>query len=305
MKANYKQDINRKNTKIAKDRLLTIYRNYYINMFNNIFVWYNFPTTGNLKYFLQAICFEGRASFFKDDDGGILSLKNCDAGAFNIYGYPTNTKNIGFNFVKDGKTYIAGADNQGVNTVVCYHTPIRYVRPINIIDYFANKIVELLLMYNTKVIQAKRPFIISATEEQKKEMTMVLEDIINDNSIIVGSDALSSIPLQVLPTGVRVSDVKEVTELVNIIDNEFKEFFGINNNKQFDKKERLIVDEINNNNTSTNLVLDMMLQSRKTFCNQVNEVWGINIDVNVNPCLNDNDRGDMIDDKDTVQGVES
>lgn len=279
-----------------------IFYNYYSNMFNNIFTWNNFPKSCNMEYFLRSMLESGRASFFKYN-GSILSLKNADAGDFNIYGYATSVQNIGLGFSERGRPYIEGGDNSGADTVICWHTPQKN-SPFIIINYYVNKIVSLLMTYETKLLQAKRPFIVTGFKKEVQNVSKILNDINNDVGIIVGNESLELNPINVLTTGVGMNDVKDVTDLINVIDNEFKEHFGINNNKNIDKKERLIVDEVNNNNNATNLMLDMMLKSRERFCNQCNELFGINISVEVNNALIE-DNGGGEDNDDTVQGMAS
>ena len=46
-----------------------------------------------------------------------------------------------------------------------------------------------------------------------------------------------------------------------------------------EKSERLLVDEINSNNEFTEQGLKHRLDSRKLFCEQVNEAFGLNISV--------------------------
>ena len=54
-------------------------------------------------------------------------------------------------------------------------------------------------------------------------------------------------------------------------------FFGLNNN--FEKKERLLTDEVNSNNDYVSSNIDLMLKTREEFCKEVNKMFGLNISV--------------------------
>ena len=61
------------------------------------------------------------------------------------------------------------------------------------------------------------------------------------------------------------------------LEREILTFFGLNNN--FEKKERLLVDEVNSNNEFISSNVDIMLKCREDFCKEVNEMFGLNISV--------------------------
>ena len=50
-------------------------------------------------------------------------------------------------------------------------------------------------------------------------------------------------------------------------------------NSNTDKKERLIVDEVNSNNIEVKLWADLALESLKEGCKQTNELFGTNLSV--------------------------
>ena len=61
-----------------------------------------------------------------------------------------------------------------------------------------------------------------------------------------------------------------------------KELLGVNNNPNVDKKERLLVDEVNANNEATEDNISHRLKERELFCERVNKAFGLNISVSVN-----------------------
>ena len=60
------------------------------------------------------------------------------------------------------------------------------------------------------------------------------------------------------------------------IENEFLTFIGLNNNSQADKKERMLVDEVNVNNDYINRNVDILYNARELACKKINEKFGVN-----------------------------
>ena len=60
--------------------------------------------------------------------------------------------------------------------------------------------------------------------------------------------------------------------------NEALTFLGINN-ANTDKKERLITDEVKANDEQLFVARQVMLNARKMACKEINEMFGLNIDV--------------------------
>ena len=62
------------------------------------------------------------------------------------------------------------------------------------------------------------------------------------------------------------------------MERELLTFLGINNT--LEKKERLIVDETNSNNQFIKMASDIGFKQRQLACQQMNEMFGLNIRVN-------------------------
>ena len=82
--------------------------------------------------------------------------------------------------------------------------------------------------------------------------------------------------------------------------NECLTFLGINN-ANTDKRERLVTNEVDSNNEMIQINSDVMLETRKQACEEINKMFGLNISVerraNLKIDLNEN-FNDYIDIKD-------
>ena len=61
------------------------------------------------------------------------------------------------------------------------------------------------------------------------------------------------------------------------LEREILTFLGLNNN--FEKSERLLVDEVNSNNDFIIRNAELMFEQRKKACAEINEMFGLNITV--------------------------
>ena len=86
---------------------------------------------------------------------------------------------------------------------------------------------------------------------------------------------------RVVPTNVDTSVLESLWTHYNRLDSHFRTIMGINNNNNQDKKERLIVDEVNANNEATDIQLQLRLMQRQKFCKICNEYFGTNISVKI------------------------
>ena len=64
------------------------------------------------------------------------------------------------------------------------------------------------------------------------------------------------------------------------LEREILTFFGLNNS--FEKKERLLVDEVNSNNDYINRNVDIMYANRQVACEELNKKFGLNVKVSKN-----------------------
>ena len=58
-------------------------------------------------------------------------------------------------------------------------------------------------------------------------------------------------------------------------------YLGINNSNQ-EKRERLVEDEVSANNDQVNAFRNIALNARKQACEEINKMFGLNVDVEWN-----------------------
>ena len=125
--------------------------------------------------------------------------------------------------------------------------------------------------------QQKFPWFINASEKTKKSLEVIFDKVENfEPFILANREIMGENPLEVLtmPTP-YVAD--KLNAYKYELEREILSFLSLNNT--FEKKERLLTDEVNSNNDfiSTNAML--MYKNRLQACEQINKKFGLNVRV--------------------------
>ena len=140
--------------------------------------------------------------------------------------------------------------------------------------------VEVNQAIRANVKQQKFPYLFICDSKSKEAMKSVFEQLENGEPAIYGGKSID------LQNNVDVLNsnapfvVDKLQEYKYELEREVLTFFGLNNN--FEKKERLLTDEINSNNDYINSMCDLMFKERQKAIEKVNEKYGLNIIVEKN-----------------------
>lgn len=276
--------------------------NRYKNMSLNMFRWEGLPSNLESRHIEKALFEYGDAMLFKptgeemglttdDFEGGYLILgANCGSN-FNVLGDPTSyiANGYGQTFLRDVK-----------DCVICRNNPLS-IPSINYIIEYADKMNEVSRSIKANVKQQKFPFIIPCTPENELTMKTLYDKIADGNLVIFKDENLSLDGLKVLDTRVPFV-VDKLNEYRFELEREILTFHGLNNN--FEKKERLLVGEINSNNDYIDSNIDLMFNMRKDFCKKAKEKYGLNIKVYKNYDVKENVTRDITPGRGTNGGFE-
>lgn len=251
--------------------------NRYKNMSLNMFRWENLPSNMESRHIEEALFNYGNAMLFKPTAEEIGLTSSSFENGYLILG-----ANCGYNFnvLGDPTTYIANGYGQtftrNINDcVICRNNPLS-VPSINYIKEFADKMNEVSRSIKANVKQQKFPFIIPCTPENEYTMKTLFDKVVDGDLAIFKDESLDLSGLKVLDTRVPFV-VDKLNEYRFELEREILTFHGLNNN--FEKKERLLTDEVNANNDYIDSNIDLMFNMRKHFCEKANEKYGLNIQV--------------------------
>ncbi|HPG43234.1 MAG TPA: hypothetical protein PLJ98_05435 [Acholeplasmataceae bacterium] len=156
-------------------------------------------------------------------------------------------------------------------------TPMNYlIRPI------VEQLVDILVLVNIDLISSAKMFYVVAKDpEQKEAIEKEFRDL--DNRILNGKRVVvltSPTDLKEL-MGTSVKDTARYFQSYQSIENLRKDIIGIDNGGTFMKQEHTTEMETQANTSGGSFVLNNALRMRKEFCEIVNRVFGLSIDVDV------------------------
>ena len=222
--------------------------------------------------FLELSLYEyGRACFIKDDELGYMALRVNPSDTFNVYMLPTKVQawSIGYqkNFDFDDVVYIMNNELQ--------------VPTARTIGQFAYRLYETERTIDVNLIAQKTPVLIEGDTKTILTLKNVYMQYSGNTPFIFGNKQFDiSNKLNVLNTNAPyLIDKLELHK--HEIWNECLTFLGIDN-ANTDKKERLITDEVESNNEVINYYLNCFYKTRKKACDEINEKYGLNIELKLN-----------------------
>ena len=268
----------------------------YFTIAQDQFVWEGLPDTIDERFLERAMLLFGQCMIAKVNESYIV-LAAVNGANININGYPLTGWGWGLNgFNKEFKVYVPGADDSGVLTKTAAGLNINYSEPEAVIGYdnvdrfpYVNYIIvaarrmsDLIRSCDVAVKGMKSPFLITCDETQVNSIKKALQERDDNNVAIIASKAsINSDMFKVWPTDISADTLKAFWEQYRNIENELLETLGINSNDNTDKKERLLVDEVNANNEEVNSNLAKRLRQREIFADRVNKQFGLNISVHL------------------------
>lgn len=239
-------------------------KEYAINMFE----WINVPDTIDIRY-LELILFnQGYICFFKDETLGYLALQCSLGGRFNVYNLPTKYHIVTANGFQ--------AERTKQNSVIIYNNYL-HLPTYRTINMFAIRLTQVQRTIDINLKQLRHPTIALVPENQLLSFKNMYNEIDSNEDIIFGTDEMALNNFKPLNMGIK-NETIDLNALKHQYMNEALTFLGINNANS-DKKERLIVSEVESNNEQILSARNAMLNARKEACKQINKMFGLNMDV--------------------------
>ena len=234
--------------------------------------WNGLPNTIDERFLELTLCGKnGAVLFFKDENIGHLALPCTMSGRFNVYNIPIQRRAYavnGYQATRDDTNSVIIYSNQLHNGMSVYNRLIQYAKDLYLIDS--------IIMVNVNA--QKTPLMLLADEKQMLTLKNLYMKYDGNQPFIFGDrNDLNPNSIQALVTGAPyVAD--KLYELKQNIWNEVLTFLGVPN-VQMNKKERLITDEVNRGLGGVFASRYSGLLSRRQACEQINEMFGLNLSV--------------------------
>lgn len=234
----------------------------------SMFEWKGLPETLDPRFLELVLFSDGMSVFFYDEVLGYLALRTMIGGHLDIYQIPT----IRTAYASNG--YNRTLDE--TNSVIIFNNML-HTNSLLDVEQFAKRLYNLDRIIDVNANAQKTPILISCDEQQRLTLKNLYMQYDGNQPVIFGDRNLNPNSLKVLTTGAPYIADKVYT-LKTQIWNEALTYLGISNvNTQ--KKERMITDEVARNQGGTIASRYSRLNARRQACEQINNMFGLNISV--------------------------
>lgn len=240
----------------------------------SMFEWKNVPDEIDLRYLEFLLFTTGQCVFFKDEDlrenEQFLVTRTTLKGKLNIYDIPINR----VAFANNG--YYRELTEE--DSVIIFNNMIRTPASIDV-QMFATDLSLIDEIAFVNINAQKTPILIEADEKQRLTMLNLYRKYSGNEPFIFGNRTMDlGNGLKVLKTDAPFLADK-LYSLKTLIWNEALTYLGISN-VNVTKKERLISDEVARYQGGTIASRYSRLESRRTACKKINNLFGLDVWVN-------------------------
>lgn len=260
---------------LANNRSYGYYFRYLTELAVSMFEWENLPDTVDSRFLELTLYNDGQAIFFEDEVMGFLALQNITNGRLNVYRIPMGRRAYAVN------GYQKVLDEN--NSVIIYNNALR-TGCARDIARFASRLWNLDQIIDVNANAQKTPLLIQGTMQQRLTLLNLYKEYDGNSPVIFGDKNLDINALKVLQTEAPyVAD--RIYQLKTNIWNEAITYLGVPA-VNYEKRERLLQDEVVRNMGGTIASRYSRLNARKQACDMINDMFGLNISVKYRDSFN-------------------
>lgn len=235
----------------------------------SMFAWKNLPNTVDSRYIELRLFETGSVVFFKDDVLGELCLDCIQQGNFDVYGNPITRR--AYSCYNNYQKVLNDKDS-----VIIWNNYLR-TNSVTDIQLYAKRLWDLDRSVDVNAKAQKTPLLIQCNEKQRMSMKNLYMQYDGNTPVIFADNNIDINGVKVVSTQAPyVAD--KLYQLKNQIWNEALTYLGISN-LNINKQERLITDEVSSSQGSTISSRYSRLECRKQAVEKINEMFGLNIEV--------------------------
>ena len=254
------------------------YTNYFYRLMlisRSLFKWNNLPNGINEKWIERYLFSEGSCVFYKDPKIGYMVAKIGNTGALNYYDEPTTIRPYATNYLYNDENN----DDQLMNGEDCViiRNNADCIPTYPMIQLYSADLTNIKRTIDTNIEAQKTPVTVKCTDKQKLSFKQAIKQKQDNEPVIFVDKAMDTDQVNVLNTTSPIVFDKLQIQKTNIL-NECLTFLGINN-ANTDKRERLVTNEVEANNEMIQINSDVMLETRKQACKEINDMFGLKISV--------------------------
>ena len=251
---------------ILNNSTYRLYYNRLTELAISMFEWKGLPPTIDPRYLELILFTDGQAVFFKDEELGCLCLQNMSSGDWNVYRVP-----------KQREAYSVNGYHKKLSdkdSVIIYNNYLRTNTQADV-KMFANRLYNLDRIIDVNCNAQKTPLLIMCDENERLTLENLYKQYDGNMPVIKGDKNLRPESLKCLTTGAPFVS-GHLYELKTQYWNEALTALGISNTS-YQKKERLISDEVLRSQGGTIASRYSRLEMRQQACKQINDMFKLNV----------------------------
>ena len=247
----------------------------------NCFKWKNLPDSVDER-FLELVLFEnGMAVFFFDDVLGYLCLQTKIGGKLNVYRIPVKRQAWATNGYQRNLT--------DKDSVIIWNNRIHTPSKLDV-EIFSQRLYNIDRTIDVNVKAQKTPIAILCDENQRLTMKNLYMQYDGNQPFIFGGKDLDINAIKSINTNAPYL-AKDLYDLKERYWNEVMTYLGVANVNN--KRERMNVTEVDRTLGGVYASRLSRLNARKEACEQINKMFGLDIDVEYNSGLDTNMDGEI------------
>lgn len=274
----------KKDSALVRANLKHYYMNKYYNLFMNNFRFGDILDYQQKEYILKQFWANGTIATFKlngtegstDHPQGLLVFCPYSPDGWNIYDFPTSIHLINTKGVKFIPTSAMKLDEDVViGWAQRNHKSVR-----EFVETKVDQIVDVEMVIRMNLKTHKMPWVFSATEEMQSKMKNLADKLNSDDCelFITGEEADK---MKALVSGAPFI-LDKLYNYKSSLENEVREFMGLDSLGVNEKKEHLITSEVEVNDDIVEASESCFLDCIEEFFDRIANVFGISIEVEIN-----------------------
>lgn len=252
---------------------------------NARFKYSGLPESWDEDFLENTLYFKGVLGAWRHEIFGNVISEVCISDKLNLYRMPIQCNCYGLDITPRNKYVYNGVNVKNIDperscVVLIKNNPD--MRPtFNTVKLFCRRLYEIERTIDVNLKQQKTPMLITCKPNKRLSLLNLFEKYDGNEPIIFGTnDLMNEAGINVIETGAPyLIDKLQIQK--QAVWNELLTFLGINNSN-VEKRERVITAETDANNHFISLNLYNDYRCRKHACNQINEYFGLNINVEIN-----------------------
>lgn len=270
---------NKYSSSVTADRKL-YYTNMYVRKLTSACVsrykWTGLPEEIDERYLNVSLHFSGLVVFARESQyDKYVIYRATSAGMLDMYDNPLQYQCYANNLLN--KTY----DANDVEPI--WSNAIR-VPDHDITLITAQRLAEFDISIDMLAIATRHPVVLVADENTQLSLINIFRNLQAGEPFIgvhkqIGRDIDEFV--KAFDLGINSASIADLQIAKTRLMNEYMGFMGINNANQ-DKRERLVAQEVNANNSQVGIFRSDAMGTRLNACKRINERWGLNVSVEWN-----------------------